>query len=77
MPSRVRPAILIQVCESIAEPQTRKREVAALVAAMAELKIKSAIIVTRSDGDRIETDEGTIEVLPIWKFLLDLPVSKE
>lgn len=77
VPSRVRPAILIQVCESIAEPQTRKREVAALVAAMAELKIKSAIIVTRSDGDRIETDEGTIEVLPIWKFLLDLPVSKE
>ena len=76
VPSRVRPPTLIQVCESLAEPQTRKREVAALVAAMTELKIKSAIIVTRGGGDRIETDEGTIEVLPIWNFLLDLPASE-
>ncbi|MCL2647336.1 MAG: ATP-binding protein [Phycisphaerales bacterium] len=69
--------MLTQVCESLAEPQTRKREMAALVEAMPELRIKTATIVTRSEDERIETDAGIIKVVPIWKFLLDLPESKE
>ena len=38
---------------------------------------RGAYSFTRGDGDRIETDEGTIEALPIRKILLDLPDSKE
>ena len=75
--SRDRVPMLIQVCESLAEPQTRKRELAALDEAMKELHVKTATIVTRAEDDRIATDAGTIHVIPIWRFLLELPESKE
>src|ERR1035437_2896695 len=77
VPLRSRSPLLMQVCESLAEPQTRKREVAALRESMIELKVKTATIVTRAEGERIETDAGTIEVVPIWRFLLELPEAKE
>lgn len=73
LPDRSR--LLVQVCESLADPQTRKREVAALGEAMAELNLKSGIIVTRNDEERIEVPAGRIEVIPAWRFLLDLPES--
>lgn len=64
---------LVQVCESLVEPQTRKREVKALDQAMAELGLKTGTIVTRSDEEEITVDAGTIAVVPAWRFLLDLP----
>jgi predicted AAA+ superfamily ATPase len=64
--------ILIQACESLAEPQTRKREIAALSEAMAELGLKTGTIVTRNDDEQIKTDVGTIDIIPAWQFLLDL-----
>ncbi len=77
VPIRNRPRMLIQVCESLAEPQTRKRETAALSEAMGELGLKSGTIVTRNEGERIDTGAGAIEVVPLWRFLLDLPESAE
>jgi len=72
------PRILVQVCESMAEPQTRKREVAALCEAMAELQLTEGIIVTRSEDEVIQTESGQITVVPIWRFLLnDLFVTLE
>ena len=73
VPLRGRSRMLVQVCESLAEPQTRKREVAALSEAMTELGVKSGTIVTKGEDERIKTDDGTIEVVPMWRFLLDLP----
>ena len=73
VPLRSSSRMLVQVCESLAEPQTRKREVAALSEAMTELGIKSGTIVTKGEDERIKTDDGTIEVVPMWRFLLDLP----
>jgi uncharacterized protein len=64
--------MLIQVCESLAAPQTRKRETTALVEAMMELNIKSGIIVTQNEEEKIETDNGIINVVPVWRFLLDM-----
>ena len=75
MPKRGRSRMLIQVCESLAEPQRRKRETAALSEAMVELGLKAGTIVTRNENERIETGGGTIEVIPAWRFLLDLPES--
>jgi len=75
IPARGRPRMLVQVCESLASPQTRKRETAALVEAMTELNLKTGIVVTRSEQERIAAEAGTIEVLPAWRFLLDLPDS--
>jgi len=77
VPIRGRPKMLVQVCESLAEPQTRKRETAALGEAMAELKLKTGTIVTRNEDERIEAGGGTIEVVPAWRFLLELPESTE
>ena len=66
---------LVQVCESMVEPQTRKRELLALREAMAEYGLKSGIVVTRNEEDQIEVDAGKIEVVPVWRFLLNLPES--
>jgi hypothetical protein len=74
---RGRPRTLIQVCESLVEPRTRKREVAALSEAMSELGLRSGTIVTRNESDRIEGENGTITVVPIWRFLLDLQDTRE
>jgi hypothetical protein len=63
---------LIQVCESLAAPQTRKREIMALNEAMIEKNLKSGTLVTRNEDGKIEVEGGTIEILPAWRFLLSL-----
>jgi len=74
VPQRGRERMLVQVCESLAEPQTRNREVVALDEAMKELGQKSGTIVTRNEETLIKyTGSSTIKVVPIWRFLLDLP----
>lgn len=64
---------LVQVCESLAAPMTRKRETEALIEAMGELNHRKGYIVTRNEESRLQTEAGTIEVVPAWRFLLDLP----
>ena len=71
MPDRSRS--LIQVCETLADAKTRKRETAALTEAMNEQGLNEGIIVSRNEEDQIVLDGKTIEVVPIWKFLLNLP----
>lgn len=66
-----RSRMLFQVCESMADPQTRKREITALNEAMAELKLTSSTIVTRREEEQIQVDPGKIDVVPIWRFLLN------
>lgn len=61
------------MCESLADPKTRKRELPALSEAMTELKITMGTIVTRNDDESIEMDGGEIDVVPVWRFLLDIP----
>jgi len=68
-----RSRMLIQACESMADPQARKREIAALTEAMAELQQPTGIIVTRGEEETIEVESGKIDVMPAWRFLLGLP----
>jgi len=77
VPKRNHQRMLVQVCESLAEPQTRKRELGALSEAMSELGLTSGTIVTKSEEEQVETDSGTVHVVPIWRFLLDLPDLRE
>ena len=77
VPVRGRARMLVQVCESLAEPQARKRETAALSEAMGELSLKTGTIVTRNENGRIDTGGGTIEVIPAWRYLLDLSEPME
>ena len=69
--------MLVKVCESLAEPQSRKREVAALAEGMTELGIQYGTIVTRGEEEEIEIDGGKIEVVAAWRFLLNLPEAQE
>jgi predicted AAA+ superfamily ATPase len=65
--------MLVQVCESMADQRTRKRETNALAEAMTELNLTQGIIVTRTEEEQIQVDFGTIDVVPVWRFLLDMP----
>ena len=67
-PSRM----LVQVCESMADRQTRKRETIALAEAMTELKLHQSIIVTRNEEEQIQVESGKIDVVPAWRFLLNM-----
>ncbi len=72
-PLAARAEMLVQVCESLAAPQTRKREVTALAEAMRELGLVTGTVVTRDEDELIETGGTSIRVIPAWRFLLDLP----
>ena len=65
--------MLIQVCESLVDVRTRKRETAALSEAMIEMRLQAGTVVSRNEEEQIVVDDATIGVVPIWKFLLNLP----
>ncbi len=60
----------IQVCYSMAEPDTFKRETDGLVKLSSIQNIKKMIVVTKDEEDTVEKDNCRIEVLPLWKWLL-------
>jgi len=66
------PRMLVPVCESMADQQTRKREVTALSEAMAELELTKGTIVARNEEEVIQVESGIITVLPVWKYLLSI-----
>ncbi len=61
---------LIQVSLDISNEATKIREVSALQEAMARFGKDTATIVTLDEETRIEVEEGTINVIPAWKWLL-------
>ena len=71
VPQRGHAPRLVQVCETLVDSHVRQREITALGAAMTELGARSATIVTRNEREEIDSTGGRIEVLPIWRFLLD------
>lgn len=61
---------LIQVSYNISDPQTLAREVNGLLKAAKFLKAEKLQLVTRNEERVIEQDNFTIEVTPVWKWLL-------
>ncbi len=61
---------LVQSCASLRDPGTREREVRALREAMEETGLATGEIVTVDDEETIETEAGTIHVVPAWRWLL-------
>ncbi len=72
MQTQDRSRMLFQVCDSLIDPQTRKREISALTEAMRELDLKSGVIVTRNNDEMIDTESGRIEIVPAWRFVLNI-----
>ena len=61
---------LIQVCWSMHDEKTKKRELRSLQKAMKELKITNALIITE-DTESEETLNGfNVKTVPLWKWLL-------
>lgn len=63
-------AIAIQASYSIQNTETRVREVSALISLNKLYPLKRAIIITYDEEEIIEESNLTIEVIPIWKWLL-------
>jgi uncharacterized protein len=63
---------LVQVCETMSkDSQTRERELKALREAQGENPKARALVVTRDEDDLLRFDGGEIEIVPIWKWLLE------
>ncbi len=58
---------------TLRNPETRKREVAALSEAMTELGVSDGTIVTRDEEEQASGEPGTIRVIPAWRYLLEQP----
>jgi predicted AAA+ superfamily ATPase len=61
---------LVQVCLSLNDTSTRKREISSLFQAMDELNLKESIIVSLDEDDLIEKEEKKIYIIPAWKYLV-------
>ena len=61
---------LIQVCYDLTSPETKQREIQALVTASEETGCNNLVILTRAQKG-IETMKGKkIRLIPIWEWLL-------
>ncbi len=62
----------IQVSYSIADPETRQREVGALAEIEKHINPSRLMIITKDEEDVLKTVSGKkIEVIPLWKFLIE------
>jgi len=69
-PGQERAITLIQVCASLADPRVKQSEVRSLSEAMVELAVAEGTIVTWRTNETIPVGFGTIQVVPVWRFLL-------
>lgn len=61
----------VQVCLSLKEPETRRREIKGLTAACKRFKLPKGMIITDDEEEIIPDDGIEIKVIPAFKFLLD------
>ena len=67
--------LAIQSSYSIADDMTFERETRALVKLNAAFDIKHSIIITANEEKNIEVDGVTIEVIPVWKWILKYEID--
>ena len=61
----------IQVSYSLYDSETFQRETKALIKIASQLSCRKLIIITRDEEQTIEIDGKKIEIIPIWKWLLN------
>lgn len=71
-PGQERTILLVQVCASLADPRVKQSEVRSLSEAMVELAVAEGTIVTWRTDEIIPVGFGTILVVPVWRFLLEM-----
>lgn len=60
----------IQVCLALTE-ENRRRELAGITTAMNRFGLKQGLIVSHRQEEKIETDAGTVHVVPAWIWCLE------
>jgi predicted AAA+ superfamily ATPase len=63
--------LAIQVCYSLKDVETRKREVNALLQMSKHIEVKKMMIITKDEEETVWESEMKKEVAPVWKWLLD------
>jgi predicted AAA+ superfamily ATPase len=56
---------------SISNPETRQREIKGLLEALETYNLSRGYILTLEEAETITINDKTIQVLPVWKWLLD------
>ncbi len=64
------PYELLQVTVDMTAEKTRQREVGSLEAAMEKTGVVRGTIITLREEGQVETDRGSIEVVPAWRWAL-------
>jgi hypothetical protein len=72
VPGQEQAVMLVQVCASLADPRVKQSEVRSLSEAMVELAVAEGTIVTWRTDETIPVGFGTIQVVPVWRFLLEM-----
>lgn len=62
--------LAFQVSYSLTDPETEKREVDALLKLNKALPMRKLLIITKDEEKEIIKNDVTIEVIPVWKWLL-------
>lgn len=62
--------LAVQVCYSLTDIETRKREVNALLKMAGHIEVKKMIIITKDEEEIINEDGHIIQVIPAWKWLI-------
>ena len=65
--------MLINVSVNLDKPETRHREIRALEEAMGTLKLDRSYLLTADKEGNVSTKSGTIEILPVWKWICEGP----
>lgn len=63
--------LAVQVSFDINDDETRRREVSALVSLHKAFSLQRALIITRDHEEQISEGNLTIEVIPVWKWVLE------
>lgn len=63
-------SLAIQVSYSLSDSETEKREVDALIRLNKVLPMRKMLIISKDEEREIKRDDITIQVIPIWKWLL-------
>lgn len=63
--------LAVQVSYSLKEESTRKREITALLKIAKAMDVDKLLIITHDEEETIMEDGKEIEVVPIWKWLLE------
>jgi hypothetical protein len=63
---------VIQVTLNLNDEKVKKREIEGLIEAMNAYDLKEGLIITENEQDFMEIDNFKIQVIPIWKWLLNI-----